>query len=206
MQNKIKSLYGYRICFEGIPGCGKSTLIESISKYLNKKGHENKTYYEPENKPFLNLYVDKMQKYSFAFQMYMLGRRFEIMRSSLSCDGISLIDRGIIGDMVFAITQIQKGWMTNEESLVYRKTCESCDADKNFITVYMKCDPEIALKRVQDRGNSDKSYDLEYMKSLSKKHEELFAKYISIDWSEHREEITDKDCERVLLNIIGQAF
>ena len=178
-KEKYKSLSGKIICFDGIPGSGKTTLVRSLGSFLQKSGIQVKCFYEPVSEPLLKLYVSDIPKYSFMFQIYMLSRRIDIMEEAVKFPGISLIDRSIEGDYIFAQIQRNSSWMTGKEFDVYTEMARS----RTFgaIHAYIKCDSEVAMGRLQTRGKCDKSYSKGYMDKLKQAHDEVFEKCISIN-------------------------
>ena len=190
---------GLIIALEGGISVGKSTLGRSLEDRGHFLGRPIVFFKEYDN-PMLPLYLKDQQRYAFPFQSVAMKERLNTHREAerLVNEGkCVVIDRGIPGDLAFALMQKDRGFFTEEEWMVYWKyVLEHRDTKwKPDLVVYLECSPEQAFDRLKTRGNQDEinSYTLEYFQQLMASHEQAFKIYdevtsqaspiLRIDWS-----------------------
>jgi len=174
-----------KIVIDGNIGCGKSTLIKKISLDNNLSA---KLFNEPleDWDEWLKLFYSDMSKYSFGFQMRVLKSHLDkkkindgiFERSPLSC-------QKVFGQLLF-----EDKMMTHLEW----NLTEEFNYDYGWIpdiVFYLKCDPEICLKRIQNRSrDGENSISIDYLKRLDSKYNLLYLnpnanfKVIVIDGSQ----------------------
>ena len=168
----------FSIGIAGIPGVGKSTLAEKLGQLLNAK-----VFYEPagradkEFNPYLQPFLNDMEKYSFGMQVWMLKVRTRMMieanRHLLGADAPTpvVLDSLLAGDLKFAKTLVQMGRMTE---LDYRNYLGIRDlimsmvrTNPNFV-LYLNCPVEKALEYIGKRGRpGEDTYERQYFTALS---------------------------------------
>lgn len=187
------------IVFEGPIAVGKSTLCKKIQERGIFLGKPVVVFFERIRPKMLSLYIKNREKYAYSFQMNALTERFIIHKEAeiLSEAGYCvIIDRGIAGDMGFALTQRKDNFINDEEWETYLERVEEHKETKwkPDLIVHLTCSPQLALQRLKTRGNQDEisSYDLNYFEKLEKSHLEAFLMYkemfgennmIELDWS-----------------------
>jgi deoxyadenosine/deoxycytidine kinase len=167
----LRSLTGTEIILEGLIGIGKSTLGKSLSGYLEKNGLPVKFFPEFVNESLLSLYISDMKKYAFTFQVIVARERLRIYdeaKKFSSKGGISIIDRGLIGDLTFATMQRDKGFINSTEWEVYKSLVE-LRHDEPMITVHLNGSPQLAYTRMQERKISSEisGYTVGYFEDLN---------------------------------------
>jgi len=162
---------------EGVVGCGKSTLSEKIGKALDIP-----VFYELQNQTTMNLleefYKDK-KRWAFALQIHFLNERFRMVKE-IHKNGIGILDRSIFGDNIFAEMLNEDGYMTDDEYDTYKSLLNNMSQHINGpnVLLYIDCDLETALKRIQIRGREmEQSVDEIYWQRLNDKYQKWYSEY-----------------------------
>lgn len=153
----LQRLRGKCIEVEGNIGSGKSTLTNSLFKLALETGKASLNeeelsvvHGEKVNNTFLKMFYDDPTTYAFAFQMYMLTTRIfqmdEAYRQSEKEGKLVFLDRGAVGDVLFALHNYNCGNMTESEMKVYESVTnerfpESLSEKVNAV-LYLDVDPE----------------------------------------------------------------
>jgi len=187
---------GIVLVLEGCIGAGKTTLGRSLEQYFNDHGIKCKFFNEVKDEEMLDLYLKDMEKYAFTFQYDMVRMRIQMYEEALKFSqegGLSIVDRGMLGDMSFARKQRDKGFITAEEYNVYMSKIRRAHLAIPDITLYLKMSPELAFKRMIKRGipGEVNGYTLEYFRELEQAHENTFNDYkeikiTEIPWTEDK--------------------
>jgi deoxyadenosine/deoxycytidine kinase len=162
---------------EGVVGCGKSTLSEKIGKALDIP-----VFYELQNQTTMNLleefYKDK-KRWAFALQIHFLNERFRMIKE-IHKNGIGILDRSIFGDKIFAEMLNEDGYMTDDEYETYKSLLNNMSQhiDDPNLLLYIDCDLETAMKRIQIRGREmEQSVDDIYWQRLNDKYQKWYSEY-----------------------------
>lgn len=194
---------------EGVVGCGKSTLSEKIGKALNIP-----VFYELQNQTTMNLleefYKDK-KRWSFALQIHFLNERFRMVKE-IHKNGIGILDRSIFGDNIFAEMLNEDGYMTNDEYDTYKSLLNNMSQHISGpnVLLYIDCDLETALKRIQIRGREmEQSVDRYYWSRLNEKYQQWYNDYnlsekISVDANSYHPD--NKDDISKIIEMTGIAI
>lgn len=186
------------IAIEGNIGVGKSTFGRSLLEYMqNHSPHDVEFQTEPFNQKMLEQFLKDPKKYAYTFQMYMLTRRQLNYALSKQSDCVSIIDRSLAGDYVFAKLQLENGHISEEEFEIYQSVYDEFGPYKPDYVIFLNVSPNLAMKRIKKRSrNGESSYTMEYLKQLDKVyHETISAHYppdsgvkvYTLDWSEEHE-------------------
>lgn len=153
----IARLAGKCIEVEGNIGSGKSTLTNNLFKLAldTAKTSLNDDEFsfvhgEKVNHTFLKMFYENPTTYAFAFQLYMLTTRIfqmdEAYRQSHKEGKLVFLDRGAVGDVLFALHNYNSGNMSEEEMKVYESvTNERLPAslsEKVNAVLFLDVDPE----------------------------------------------------------------
>lgn len=162
---------------EGVVGCGKSTLSEKIGKALDIP-----VFYELQNQTTMNLleefYKDK-KRWAFALQIHFLNERFRMIKE-IHKNGIGILDRSIFGDKIFAEMLNEDGYMTDDEYETYKSLLNNMSQhiDEPNLLLYIDCDLETSMKRIQIRGREmEQSVDEIYWQRLNDKYQKWYSEY-----------------------------
>lgn len=161
---------GMVIIVEGVPGCGKTSFCRS---YL-KQNKDAVIMEEWVDVNLLSKYISNMEEYAFEFQCRAQTetlKNIELALQYASEGKTVLIDRGVVGNECFAEIQHESGFISDEELKEYKALSSNIDATM-FKTCYLKCDAEVALRRISNRGrNGESSYTINYLQKLVEKHD-----------------------------------
>ncbi len=206
-QGKYRMLVGHMIVIEGIIGVGKSTLGQSLERFLQSIGIKAKFFPEFMSKPLLDQYIEKMEKYAYPFQIIMLRERIHIYHQahqfSLS-GGISIIDRSVFGDYTFAKMQYQNGLISDDEFKIYSQILRDEKLIEPNIIVYLDVSPAVAFKRMLNRGikSEKEGYTIDYFTKLHQCYystiEQVKCPIIKVDWSKDIQCQEDEQCLFIL--------
>jgi deoxyadenosine/deoxycytidine kinase len=192
---------GALIEIEGNIGSGKSTLGASLVAFLNRRGLTARFFPEYVHKPYLKYYIDRLDHWGSGgsaipgFQYYMLAKRVDIRTQAIAyarTGGIAVVDRGPLGDEVFARLQQEAGKMTAEEMEIYYSIrdadLQAVDPDIKYHLLYLRTDTNVAFQRMLDRNREGESgYTIEYFETLNRIHDTMVdqSKYAAVvDWNE----------------------
>lgn len=144
-------LKGLVIQIEGNIASGKSTLAKELKK-LFQQSHDSKQlvcFDEPVCNPFLAAFYKDPKKYGFAFQAYMLTTRLyqmnESNRQAQQEEKTCVLDRGAVGDTVFASLNHELGSLSDEEFDIYKAICQNRAPHSlgSFVNVLVYLDVDI---------------------------------------------------------------
>jgi deoxyadenosine/deoxycytidine kinase len=180
MSNKVL------ISIEGNIGAGKSTFI----KILKDKWDNCDIVDEPvemwkelvgsDNKNILQTFYEDMTRWAYSFQnIAFITRMMKISKAiNNSSKKYIFLDRSIGTDKyIFEKMLHDDGIINDLEHQMYNLQCDFYDnhinENNDMIYIYLKCDPEISFERIKKRGRKEEeSIDLEYLKKISKYHDE----------------------------------
>jgi deoxyadenosine/deoxycytidine kinase len=189
-----------RIVIDGNIGCGKTTLMKLLeTEYSN-------VYPEPVEKwmNWLKKYYTDMNKNSLGFQLVVLKAHMDNInipsgifeRSPLSC-------QEVFGNILYHDNILD----TLEYNLCY-------DYYKSYgwmpdIVIYLKCDPEICLKRIIERNReSEDTIPLEYLQKIHNNYEKLYSsspvKTFIIDAEKNEQQILE-DVKHILVEYLPKS-
>ena len=163
--------------FEGNIGSGKSSLIRAMQKSMDTDGIDCAAQMERANETFLSAFYDDPKAFGFAFQMYMLTTRLyhlqEARRLASEQDYVVLLDRGAVGDTLFAHLGHKNQLLGDREIAIYQDECKRRMNQQSIssgvdILVYLHVHPAECWRRATKlRGNdSEKRIPLAYFESV----------------------------------------
>ncbi len=153
----------FYVSVAGNIGVGKSMITTMIGEVFKWR-----MFYEPViNNPYLEDYYEDMRRWSFHLQVYFLSKRFEVQKEILDTPGSAVQDRTIYEDVeIFAPTLHRRGCMDDRDYENYREIFRNMSAFLNppDLIIYLKCQPETALGRINNRGrNCESSIPLDFL-------------------------------------------
>lgn len=199
---------GKVVIVEGLIGSGKSTLVRTLKRRFSMNGLRSLytrcvVLVEDIVPSLLDLYIGDMSKYAFSFQVIVARNRCEMMRAAVTearQGAIVFIDRGLPGDIAFALMHRQENNISAEEYEVYKDMIS--DAHPEFVPfalqdrakkqnkkmaenavsiviLYLECQPEVAFARMLKRCNASEvaGYTLEYFERLTKSYNAIVDQF-----------------------------
>jgi len=175
---EIERLRGIVIEVEGNIGSGKSTLTGMLKNWIDSKvGAEvGSCFGEKVNSAFLKAFYSNPKRFSFAFQMYMLTTRLyqmdESYRQARSDQKLCFLDRGAVGDSLFALLNFQLGSIDQQEMDIYRSVCHerlpASISDQVDLIVYLDVDPSECFRRMTmlRKRESESTVPLSYLDAV----------------------------------------
>lgn len=162
----------FYVSVAGNIGVGKSMITTMIGEVFKWR-----MYYEPViNNPYLEDYYEDMRRWSFHLQVYFLSKRFEVQKEILDAPGSAVQDRTIYEDVeIFAPTLHRRGCMDDRDYENYREIFRNMSAflSPPDLIIYLKCQPETALGRINNRGRTcESSIPLDFLQGLNAAYED----------------------------------
>ena len=167
------------ICFEGNIGSGKTTLL----RYFDQTA-KVKTFSEPVNTwrnvgggghNLLQLMYSNPARYSCMFQSYVQLTMMDIHTVSID-KPVKMMERSIYSSRYCFVENLyRRQLMCDAEYAVLDQWFQWIITNFNVkpdLIVYLRSSPEVALKRIQQRGRKEEcTIDLEHLQKLHELHE-----------------------------------
>jgi deoxyadenosine/deoxycytidine kinase len=189
-ESKWAALEGLVIEVEGNIGSGKSTLTKAMKTVMNtasSSDNASEVFFETINNDFLAAFYTETKRYSFAFQMYMLTTRLyqmeEATRQAKQEGKMVMLDRGAVGDTVFAILNHTMGNMDDTEFGIYKSVCRDrlprSISDKVDMVLYLDVDPDTCHRRVtgERKNDAEEGIPISYLRAV----DECYF-HLMMDW------------------------
>ena len=170
-----------RIYFvEGNIGCGKTTILDAIQKYIQETNITDiEVIYEPvriwQELGLLDKFYKDIRRWSYTFQnVAFITKMMELEKLKTKGDKIYIVERSPMTDRnCFAELCFESGFMTEMEwqayNMWYNHYINSFEYD-GFI--YLKAEPERCLERINTRNRGEEtSISIDYLNSLHQKHQ-----------------------------------
>ncbi|TWT23894.1 deoxynucleoside kinase [Planomicrobium sp. CPCC 101110] len=143
------------ITIAGTVGVGKSTMTKALADALNFRTSFEKV----DTNPYLDLFYDDFEKWSFHLQIYFLAERFKEQKRMFEYGGGFVQDRSIYEDTgIFAKMHWEKGTMNNVDYETYTNLFEAMVMTPYFphpdLLIYLEGSIEDILGRIQERGRT----------------------------------------------------
>lgn len=132
-------------------------------------------------------FYTETKRFSFAFQMYMLTTRLyqmeEATRQAKQENRMVMLDRGAVGDTVFALLNHKMGNMDDTEFGIYKSVCRDrlprSISDKVDIVLYLDVDPAECHRRVtgERKNDAEEGIPLSYLQAV----DECYF-HLMMDW------------------------
>jgi deoxyadenosine/deoxycytidine kinase len=173
------------ITIEGNIGVGKSTFVDIIKSHILN----SEIVYEPveiwkklqdtDGSNILQKFYQDIPRWAYSFQNLACITRMTKIEDTIknSTAKYIFLDRSLGTDKnVFEKMLYDSGKISEIEHQMYNLWCDFyykyVRSELENIIIYLKCNPETALKRIQKRGRiEENNISIEYLNSLHKYHE-----------------------------------
>ena len=181
-----------QISIEGNIGAGKSFLVKHLQEHLNLPGvrlvqepvGEWERFKNEQGKSILELFYQDTERWGFTFQqMCMLSRALALKQQAKGAQ-VLLHERSVGADAhVFATHLYNTNKMSSVEFDIYGAwfdTLVDVLGMKRHRVVYLRTDPTLCLKRIQERGRKGEAgITLQYLEALHQLHDEWMLREAS---------------------------
>jgi deoxyadenosine/deoxycytidine kinase len=161
---------GAVVCIDGKIGAGKSSLGAALRRVAEAVGMDVHFERERRHAALLELYIGAPRDYGALFQMIMLEDARNRLHTSevVACRGaLALLERGVLGNSVFAGVNARDGMISENDYKFYRRALPLRPAGDTRLLVYLHVSHGVALHRMGVRGvESEKKYDNAYLLRL----------------------------------------
>ena len=180
----LNELPGAVVMFEGNMCSGKSTLIRGLRDMCSPGSCE--AVLEEVNPDLLAAAYENPEKYGLALQLCMFTLRLSQLRGAClaprSADKLTLIDRGLWGDGVFAETCLAPDDYKIYKSVVRDRCSDQAPQPTGDLFVYLDVSPEECMRRIhcERKTPAESSVALAYLEKLDAVHFEHLLGMLSL--------------------------
>ncbi|KYG58606.1 deoxynucleoside kinase [Planococcus maritimus] len=177
MNENLRDKYGIPkdavITIAGTVGVGKSTMTKALADSLQfRTSFEN-----VDGNPYLDLFYEDFEKWSFHLQVYFLAERFKEQKRMFEYGGGFIQDRSIYEDTgIFAKMHQEKGTMNAVDYETYTNLFDAMVMTPYFphpdLLIYLEGSIEDILGRIQERGRTmEQQTPVEYWMEMHERYE-----------------------------------
>lgn len=162
------------IGIEGVIGVGKTTLATILSQRFQAK----MILEEVDDNPFLPLFYDEPQKYSFVTQIFFLLSRYKSLKEITTRE---IFTKRVISDYIFDKDRIFATINLDErERILYEELFKmlSRDIPTPDLLIYLQADTDVLMERIKKRGRIyERNMSRNYIKTLNEIYNDYFFHY-----------------------------
>lgn len=197
------------IVIDGVVGVGKTTLMDLLAEDL----HCQKFIEPVSDNPILSKFYYDRKRYSFALQIFFLNRRFKMLKEASAIKEVTVMDRSIYGDVIFAKLIKDVGDMDPAEFAIYYELLTNMldHVEVPRLMIYLKTDADTAIQRIQKRGRDyEQVVERSYWENLNREYDDYFAQYnlsklLVIDASQY-DFVNNEEDKRIVLDLVKAAL
>ncbi|MDN7247605.1 deoxynucleoside kinase [Planococcus shenhongbingii] len=197
------------ITIAGTVGVGKSTMTKALADALQFRTSFEKV----DANPYLDLFYDDFEKWSFHLQIYFLAERFKEQKRMFEYGGGFVQDRSIYEDTgIFAKMHWEKGTMNDVDYETYTNLFEAMVMTPYFphpdLLIYLEGSIEDILGRIQERGRQmEQQTPVEYWIEMHGRYEKWINSFngcpvLRLNINEY-DLMNDPDCKERIVERIG---
>ncbi len=214
MNEDLRDKYGIPkdavITIAGTVGVGKSTMTKALADALQFRTSFEKV----DANPYLDLFYDDFEKWSFHLQIYFLAERFKEQKRMFEYGGGFIQDRSIYEDTgIFAKMHQEKGTMTPVDYETYTNLFEAMVMTPYFphpnLLIYLEGSIEDILGRIQERGRAmEQQTPVEYWLEMHGRYEKWIDSFnacpvLRLNINDY-DLMNDPDCTEQIVERIGK--
>lgn len=167
------------ITIAGTVGVGKSTMTKALADALQFRTSFEKV----DTNPYLDLFYDDFEKWSFHLQIYFLAERFKEQKRMFEYGGGFIQDRSIYEDTgIFAKMHQEKGTMNEVDYETYTNLFEAMVMTPYFphpdLLIYLEGSLDDIVGRIQKRGRTmEQQTPVEYWVEMHQRYEKWINEF-----------------------------
>lgn len=200
------------ITIGGTVGVGKSTITMALAESLGFRTSLEKV----DTNPYLDMFYQDFQKWSFHLQVYFLAERFKEQKRIFEYGGGFVQDRSIYEDTgIFARMLYEKGNMSKTDYDTYTSLFDAMVLTPYFphpdVLIYLEGTFEDVISRIKERGRPmEQNTDIAYWEEMYNRYEDWINNFtacpvIRININEY-DVMKDKDSVHHVLEKIGNRI
>lgn len=200
------------ITIGGTVGVGKSTITMALADTLGFRTSLEKV----DTNPYLDVFYQDFQKWSFHLQVYFLAERFKEQKRIFEYGGGFVQDRSIYEDTgIFARMLYEKGNMSETDYLTYTSLFEAMVMTPYFphpdVLVYLEGTFDDVISRIKERGRPmEQNTAVEYWEEMYNRYENWINNFtacpvVRININEY-DVVKDKDSVHHVLEKIASRI
>ncbi|MFN3839260.1 MAG: deoxynucleoside kinase [Cyclobacteriaceae bacterium] len=158
-------------------GCGKTSLVEKLSKHYGW----TPLYESVDKNPYLRDFYNDMTRWAFHLQIYFLNSRFRQVNEIRTNKKTTIQDRTIYEDAyIFAANLHASGHINDRD---YQSYLDIFNSMINFVPppdllIYLRSDIPKLVRQIQKRGRDfEYAMRLDYLKNLNEYYEKWIGSY-----------------------------
>ncbi|WP_422121773.1 deoxynucleoside kinase [Planococcus sp. X10-3] len=197
------------ITIAGTVGVGKSTMTKALSDALQFRTSFEKV----DSNPYLDLFYDDFEKWSFHLQIYFLAERFKEQKRMFEYGGGFIQDRSIYEDTgIFAKMHWEKGTMNNVDYETYTNLFEAMVMTPYFphpdLLIYLEGSIDDIIGRIQERGRQmEQQTPIEYWIEMHQRYENWINTFngcpvLRLNINDY-DLLKDPDCSEQIVERVG---
>lgn len=197
------------ITIAGTVGVGKSTMTKALADALQFRTSFEKV----DANPYLDLFYDDFEKWSFHLQIYFLAERFKEQKRMFEYGGGFIQDRSIYEDTgIFAKMHWEKGTMNNVDYETYTNLFEAMVMTPYFphpdLLIYLEGSIDDIIERIQERGRQmEQQTPVEYWIEMHQRYENWINTFngcpvLRLNINDY-DLLTDPECSEQIVERIG---
>ena len=197
------------ITIAGTVGVGKSTMTKALADALQFRTSFEKV----DTNPYLDLFYDDFEKWSFHLQIYFLAERFKEQKRMFEYGGGFVQDRSIYEDTgIFAKMHQEKGTMNAVDYETYTNLFEAMVMTPYFphpdLLIYLEGSLDDILGRIQERGRTmEQQTPVDYWVEMHERYEKWINSFngcpvLRLNISDY-DLMNDPDCTERIVERIG---
>ena len=159
------------VAIAGNIGVGKTTLTRLLSQELGWRAYYEKVI----DNPYLPVFYDNMERWSFHLQIFFLSHRFKAQKEITEWPDSCIQDRSIYEDVeIFARTLHDQGFMTDMDYENYRLLFSTMVEylRKPDLIIYLHAPVDKLIDRILKRGRDfEQTIDRKYLSQLGAAYE-----------------------------------
>jgi deoxyadenosine/deoxycytidine kinase len=158
-------------------GCGKTSLVEKLSKHYSW----TPLYESVDKNPYLRDFYHDMTRWAFHLQIYFLNSRFRQVNEIRTNKKTTIQDRTIYEDAYIFAANLHASGHINERD--YQSYLDIFDSMINFVPapdllIYLRSDIPKLVRQIQKRGRDfEYAMRLDYLKNLNEYYEKWISGY-----------------------------